>query len=516
MFVRNLLQPGDFVEFVPMGLNVTLEYGDNGVLEKAFFGFDEARDHQMNDGYFQDILDRKLVPISIPIRGGTTWVRGTFVSADIRPMDGVLPEAIRADLLHAITNPRTAVKFLAMDVSSRATKFAGIQAIRTWLQMNRFRLLPFGLMPVKITLDSLMTMVCSAMPEYAPVVQTYVIFRNTETIIQDSGVRVEVITQAQRIMDDHGCFHLVAKCGEVTHTVPYGEAVHFNMKLGTRIYLTEAGRVFYSESNSMPMSNSFTCPRCGNTIFAAYNGDTCCQDPACTTHLYSQYLHFCNVCKLDAMASSKFEQMITDGHMLMLSDVLELEEYEGMEWCMTLAELLDCLIPSDQLRDRTILPKFTGKCNNSSETVQYYIGNPDKIQSSLDMSGPAVDQLVAWFSQASNVLLVQTFLSHPNVMLDQAAVRFDGDPIFRGMKLTLTGDFQHGSMDDVSAILRSYSAEVYPDLRDSTSMVIIGDLQENVNGAMLRKARKAHVPTMTEKAFFDMYGLDQDLKDKLQ
>ena len=124
--------------------------------------------------------------------------------------------------------------------------------------------------------------------------------------------------------------------------------------------------------------------------------------------------------------------------------------------------------------------------------------------------------MMTWCSRPENVLLFNTMLDLPFIKVEIMSARFDGEPIFRGMTLTLTGAFRHGNLDDMFAILKSFDATVVTELRDTTTVVILGDLQEGVNGRLVKQARKKHIPVVTESQFFEKYNLDADLKENLQ
>ena len=519
MFVRNLLQPGDFVELVPMGMNVTLRYGDEGLLESVAIGHDlDNLVELLPEATVQAFRDRVIMPVSIPVKGGTTWVRGVITYPDLRPEDGELPAAAHPAIYRKIEmGVFNDMIFMAMDVVSLATTFSGIQSIRSWLQMNKFHVLPAILMPAKIDEATILSAMKLHLTDYLPVVQTYAIYRASGTVIQDSGVTVETVITSHRHMDDHGIFYLEIvfdKLGVVKF--PYGVAIKFNMKAGTRVYFNEAGHPFFSTYAGVPMPNTFTCPLCGNTICAVPDGDTICTELSCASHLYAQYLHFCNTVHLKPIGYTDVARMIADGEVMMLSDVVEKTVPENYKVLVTPTAFLSSLIPSDQLRDRSFLSKFTGNCNNSMETISYFVSNPAKIATVLDMERQAVDQMMTWCSRPENVLLFNTMLDLPFIKVEIMSARFDGEPIFRGMTLTLTGAFRHGNLDDMFAILKSFDATVVTELRDTTTVVILGDLQEGVNGRLVKQARKKHIPVVTESQFFEKYNLDADLKENLQ
>ena len=82
----------------------------------------------------------------------------------------------------------------------------------------------------------------------------------------------------------------------------------------------------------------------------------------------------------------------------------------------------------------------------------------------------------------------------------------------------ITGDFNHGNMSEISAILSSYSADVItelPDSGDRIDCIVVGDRKENINGHAVKEAQKSGVPIFTETEFFSRYEIDADMAANL-
>ena len=92
---------------------------------------------------------------------------------------------------------------------------------------------------------------------------------------------------------------------------------------------------------------------------------------------------------------------------------------------------------------------------------------------------------------------------------------FDGAPIFRGKRIFITGSFKHGSMEEISSILNSYSAEVTFDYEGKIDLVLVGDISEGVNGVAVKNAVSLRVPIMKESDFFKRYEIDDDIQQNL-
>mgnify|MGYP002868044436 CR=1 FL=1 len=73
----------------------------------------------------------------------------------------------------------------------------------------------------------------------------------------------------------------------------------------------------------------------------------------------------------------------------------------------------------------------------------------------------------------------------------------------------LTGKFIHGTEAEVSSILQSYSAEITSST--DADCCIVGDIGEDIDGAMISKLRDLGVPIFNESEFFDVYEIDADV-----
>ena len=93
MNVRNFLAPGDFVITVPAGFNVTLQYDENGVIQKLLTGLDPESGCELPDELLHAILPSGIIPNSIPVVQGTSWISGVFTHPGVLSnRSGVVPD----------------------------------------------------------------------------------------------------------------------------------------------------------------------------------------------------------------------------------------------------------------------------------------------------------------------------------------------------------------------------------------------------------------------------------------
>ena len=89
MYVKNVLRAGQYAQFIPMGMPVTLEYNENGILLRAYEGYEGKK--RVPEEVEDAIYDSGLVPNLISLRGGTTWVKAIFYTEQQVLFTGMYP-----------------------------------------------------------------------------------------------------------------------------------------------------------------------------------------------------------------------------------------------------------------------------------------------------------------------------------------------------------------------------------------------------------------------------------------
>ena len=97
MFAKTFCKPGSQVCPVPAGLQVTLQYSAQGVLEKIFA--DYSKENNVTDKLLSKVQSVKGLTSIIPIRGGTTWVYGVFHTDTIYPVSGSIPQCAYGSMM---------------------------------------------------------------------------------------------------------------------------------------------------------------------------------------------------------------------------------------------------------------------------------------------------------------------------------------------------------------------------------------------------------------------------------
>ena len=125
MNVRNFLAPGDFVITIPVGLNITLQYDEKGNIQKLLMGLDPSG-AELPEELLNEVLLAGIVPRTIPIVQGTTWISGIFTRSGIlSTKSGKIPDDIIEDISVDLLENPCEFTFYAASVESNSMKFTG-------------------------------------------------------------------------------------------------------------------------------------------------------------------------------------------------------------------------------------------------------------------------------------------------------------------------------------------------------------------------------------------------------
>ena len=507
---KTVCRPGSFVEVVPAGLLATLQYNQHGLLESIKFGYDE--DSRVADKKEFDHL-APFAPATINLVGGTSWVLGVFYSPSALNELGILPECTYYSILES-----SDIEFYAGNVKSLAANFAGSITTRNWLNVNKFNVLPGMVVPLQFTEDSLTTLIESGGSTFRyPYIAGYMIFEGTEFRFSPQFLVQDKVRSVYKKLTPYGYLMGDIKLqvsGSIT--VNWSDVVKWNLQAETAIVFAQQDVVdivySYKTDQRMrtPISAEMYCPICKKAYTVPENGPVCCDDPTCVSRMYPHIQHMLSVFNMPEMKESRFMSLSSNHQILCLTDVLLLEEYSQMKIEATIAKALFAVTPTEVCPDETFFIKFADACNNTVETVMYYVNNPARIMVDLNFVSLNAQKFAQWLQLDGVPLLIQTILSHVKII--RRTKKFDGAPIFRNVRIAVTGLFKRGTYETIASILESYSGTVVPAIEDDLpNFLVVGGLNTNIDGAMIQKARKFQIPMYGEDEFFARYEIDNDL-----
>ena len=517
MYVRNCLIAGDHLTVIPVGLPLVLQYNSNGILERAFKGFDALVENEVTEKVVRTIRNYQTCPISVPIKTGTSTIHGVLYTSDIYKVEGELPGCIEEALLADFDKNPEKFRFYATDVSSTATLFHGIAPTRNWLSMSRFNLLPSWVIPVKFGKEEFIKMIDTDRYTFNfPMITHYLIHRKDKVLVQPTKLKQYFVKYASIYTDENG--YIKSKIAfngtdEVIY-IDYSDMVSYNIHPGTMLVLDMYNTIINAYNTDADMRNPYpqklTCRVCGNSFVVPRVGDVTCPDPHCMSKMYPALNHFLQTLKLPPIAFTAYQEYIGTGKFRKVSDVFDMDEYKDTQVDATLFQIVSALVPVSVVANTSVIQSLTNQCNNNKSTLLYYIRHADRIAQDIQLPDVFGQRLKQWLMDPYNASELESVLSSEHINVIETDKKFEGAPIFRGKTIFITGNFVHGSTADIVAILKSYSAQVSNNVADC-QCVITGDSMEDLDGRSIRYAKQNNIPVFTESQFFAKYEIDEDL-----
>lgn len=519
MFAKTFCKPGAFLSVVPLGLRTTIQYNANGLIEKVFVGYDDTKTN-VSDTLLPVLKSSKIVPLSVPIKGGTTWVKGVFYTTREFFDEGVLPMCIESSMLEDIkVNPQD-YTFYAGNVDSLASSFKAVMTIRNWLSMSKFNLLPGWIIPADLTNEAFIKMVdTERFPFKFPLISGYMIYEGAHFFYLPLNLQQCVVTKVTRFNDESGYIKAKLQTADKDIVVQYSDAIRYNINTQTALVQNKDGKILYATCSDGKKrdkrTNKLTCSVCGKQFLAPQTGPVTCDDIHCRSKLYPDVCKFLKVLNLPEISHERFAKLIASGHIVCLTDIFLLDEYKELTTSITLGKLLEAVVPVDVCSDTSVFTMFANRCDNSTQTFRYYIENASRLITDLNLNSIFVKRLIDWLQDGYNVTTLDTLLEIENIKIITKDKKFDGAPIFRGKTILITGKFLHGDMTEIISILQSYEAKVVTQYVDHIDCVLVGDLKDGIDGKVIQLAKANGVPMFDEGAFFSEYGIDEDLASNL-
>lgn len=516
MYVKNLLRPGDFFEPLPIGLPLTLVYNES--LDRVMVNYQKSKYIDITDKVLH-LLSSIHIPAKIGITTGTTWVRGILYTPDLFLYEcGDLPNCCIDKLLEAFTTNSSNFTFYAGSVESIGHTFSGAAPIRQWLQLSNFKLLQGFLLSSEASREDLQKLLLNNSYDFdINLIWGYIVYRNGKPEYLYTHIHQHVCTSVEKKLDENGYLHGIVSTEDGEFTVNYSDIVTFNVQCDSIIYQDMYGNILrtHNPSKAKTVCSTISCPVCGKPYTAPVQGPCICDNDSCLSRTYSKIKHFCNTLKLPIIDFNIYRKYVDSGIITAFPDILLVSPLDGLTITTTLVKFLRACIPYEYVANSDIINKLCTHCNNSIESVRFYLQNPSRISSECDISEIDCNNLVMYLSNLENVSDIETLLDDENINIVGTDKKFEGPDIFRDKTIMVTGKFRHGDYDEISAILGSYGANVVTRFDASIHCLLVGDIKESINGMAVRNCHNLNIPIMEESRFFQMYQIDNDLKQNL-
>lgn len=520
MYLKNVLRSGQYVALVPEGIPIVLQYGPSGILECAYLGYDGK--HKLDDSAYHEIYHHNSIQRKVPIKNGTTWVKGVLYTSRTLCIDLEFSTDLEQykEFVNDFKVNSANYNFFAITVNSTALTLKGSIAIRQWLEMSKLHTVPGFLVNSNMTEELFKNILRSIWNFKYPLVMAYCIFDGAdEPAIMYTGLSQRVIQNIEYDVDENGYIsvELSTKLSVLHSSV--ADALSFGVGQYDVVSLDNSYNIIHvskTSKSARSLPSIYTCPVCGKqTQFTTQSTICQCSNTTCPTTMYNKVVHLLYALGVPVLSRDEFDECVNDLSFSILGDIFSSTMYEDAEFNITLYQLLDGLIPVESVRNRHVIEQFVNNCSNNILTLRHYIKNPYDISKDFNIEDDVnLKQLCKCFTpEFMNDL--DAVLNSENVHIVSTDRKYKGDPIFRGKTLYLTGQFAHGSIEEVTSILNSYACTITNHFDTSVDGVLVGDIKENVNGVAIKKAKKHHIPIMDESWFFTKYEIDEDIETKL-
>lgn len=517
--MKNFFNPGEYVVPIPIGIPIKLQYNSKGHLESVFINSGEKCE-DASKGLRDPFLSHHTCPPTISIKQGTTWVYGVLHSFETFARPGQIPTCIIPDIIESYLRHPESFKFYAYTVDSLAIKFKGAAPIRQWLTLAKFDVLPGWVVSANSNKDKFDDMVRRSKYHFDPArIMRYAVFSDGDMHEISVNLAQMHCKSVQMDADYNGYLYGVLICdngtkNNVSIRLPYTQIANQGVRNNSNVLIENDATLHWCNTSHTHKHNRITCPYCGRSILLPINGNTICSNYHCKSRLFSRYLHFCNILNLPILEYSEFSTLVQSNELTSMFDIFDLPLYKDQRIDADISLLLKSLVPLDVVSDTSVIDKFVNHCNNSLDTVMYYLNHLDKICIDFDLNPMQIRGLVSWFTDAENVLELYTVSKLSNIHINRVIRKFDGPPIFRNKIISLTGTFRHGTHDEVSAIIRSYAGSVQA-FNNNIDCLLVGDIRDGINGQWIQFCTQNNIPVIEEHKFFTMYEIDEDIAHNL-
>lgn len=522
MFTKTICTPGAPITVVPEGLLAVLKYNSNGQLEAIQLGYDPVNFQLASDEVMDSVRVNGIVPLNINILGATSYVYGLFYCEDDIVVTGTVPTCLRESILEKIVSSPKKLTFLASHPVSMGANFKAHLAIRNWLEMNGFNKLPNVVATNDVSDDSMFELLSHRFSEFRwPLMSGYWIEKSGNLKFIPSNLRQYKIKRVKQVVDVHGTvFGEVKFDSAEIMQLPWSTIIDFDLDSDTAIIIDDQKIIASRRYSAKPRdarTREFTCPTCGKKQIVEYNqGIVECEDNNCLSKLYNKICQFNRVLGLPEMTEVAYSKHRANESLTCLSDMLMLPPYDAEAIICTFPKLLEAIVPPVYVPQPQLFQQFADSCSNTMKTISYYLSTPEDMTHDLNIKSPFLPKFIQWLHDSQNLLMLNILMNHPQVRITFSGKRFEGAPIFRGKKICVTGQFMHGDIQDIIAILKSYDAEVTTVFSDTVHCVVVGGTHSNIDGAIIHAARQTNIPVFEEAQFFTQYEIDADLNANLQ
>lgn len=525
MFVGNRLRAGEYAQIVPIGAWITLEYNENGNLLNVYNCI-QGQHNILDTSIRKMMFDNSTVSKGITIRGSRTLVHGILTSESYSfTSSGNLPECIQSEVISKYESDPNKFTFYASNVESLSVPLSNIRSMSVWLKSCGFNVLPGFIVPSnfnELMFNNIVnrTLSLSENSLNRATCVGFLVFRNNQVEFENRGLFQIHCKSIENKLDETGLLidNIYDDSNELI-TVNHYDTIRYDI-YDDSIVLFDHNKQVINACNSgkhhkQHISN-YTCSVCHKVTEINSKENCRCSDVHCMSNMYPRINQMISKLNLPHITFDRYITEVKSGNILSMSDIFELDIYKNIKIDVSISTLLKSLVPEDVCIDYSIFDKLSNRCNNSVQSVLYYLTHPVRMFSDLDIDPNDYVNLFKWLNDPINILDIESILQLDCFNILNSGCRFDGAPIFRNQTILITGRFIHGDSNTIIAILKSYSADVVEYWTENVTCLIIGDELDNINSKYVHQAREKGLPIYSESEFFKQFDIDADLIENLQ
>ena len=514
-------QSGQFIQLMPIGLPLVLQYNEDGNLEKVAYGLTGIKD--ITKELMLTIRDSNKIPVSIPVTAGTTWIYGVLYTGTRPKVPGNISDSeFCKQYIDMFKENPSNFNFFGYNVDSKSFNIVGAVNVRQWLSMTKFNTLPGFMCPGDLVPELFDNMAAKTYNFKYPLIAAFIVFDVNDYAVYPTNIHAHIVSgPIEDYIDRNGYVHKRVYVDENSLSVEelmckspepllfdYSTVEMNAIQEGDVIYLDSLHNLIYADTSHKPARQlSYRCPKCGK-VMQVTDEALRCGNLDCTTRMYPDICHMLSVYKLPPLEYMDYCKYADNGDITCLLDVLILPQYKDLKLDLTLGQIVDGLVPVEAVHNRDIFNVIANNCSNSVLTFKHYISNPTELVQDFHLTGKDMEVVLNLFTPKL-ILYINTVIDTVNIVQEGKA--FEGAPIFRGKEIVITGKFRHGNHNFIKSVLESYGAKIATRVTETTGCVVVGDIPEDVSGIDIRKAKKARIDIFDESTFFKMYSIDEDL-----
>lgn len=343
MNMRNLLNPGDFVMPIPMGIHLTLQYNVSGNLQKVYIRYTSNRE-DCTDKLMDLLISNNTVPAKIHILKGTSWIYGILYTGFHSGKTGTLPNAVETELQSEFINNPKSFNFFACNIESTAVTFSGYTAIRQSLAVAKFKVLPGWIVPYNFTNKTISEWLDSPQYTFMPIVTDYMVFHNDTVTINSACLNQFSVDAVTKYVDENGYVksEIDLKDTDIKLYVDYSDVVKWNIHAGSLIIIdTEKSIIFCRNRIKMKQYDTITtCSYCEKKYEIPSEGPVICPDIHCSSRLMNRIIQFLNILNLPVPNKEAVTNWLKSKNVICIPDVLLLDDYKDKMIDVSISELL--------------------------------------------------------------------------------------------------------------------------------------------------------------------------------